>query len=163
MKEMMSKSYKLDEIDKKIVEILQNNPTTTHTMIAKKVNRSQPTVGIRIKKLEESGVLQYQAGLNLKNFNLYYAKVDIQTKNPNSLIRTINECPHMIHALKLSGLNNFEIIISSPKLEDLDKIINFHFRNNSDITHVSMEVILDIINEFLLPIYIKKTICKCTA
>ncbi|MFX1446001.1 MAG: Lrp/AsnC family transcriptional regulator [Promethearchaeota archaeon] len=160
---MMSKSFKLDKIDKKIIEILQNNPTTTHTKIAKKVNRSQPTVGIRIKKLEESGILQYQAGLNLKNFNLYYAKVEIFTKNPNSLIRTINECPHMIHALKLSGLNNFLIIIGSPKLEDLDKIINFHFRNNPEIRHVSMEIILDIINEFLLPIYIKKTKCKCTA
>ena len=160
---MLSKSFGLDEIDKKIVEILQNNPTTTHTMIAKKVNRSQPTVGIRIKKLEEAGVLQYQAGLNLKSFNLYYAKVEIQTKNPHSLIKTIKECPHMIHALNLSGLNNFEIIISSPKLEDLDKIVNFHFRNDSEIIHVSMELILDIVNEFLLPIYMEKSKCKCTS
>ncbi|MFW9972710.1 MAG: Lrp/AsnC family transcriptional regulator, partial [Candidatus Odinarchaeota archaeon] len=72
---MINNSSVLDDIDKRIVTYIQNDPTITHTQIAKKVNRSQPTIGMRIKKLEESGVLKFQAGLNLKNLNHYFAKV----------------------------------------------------------------------------------------
>ncbi|MFX1386092.1 MAG: AsnC family transcriptional regulator, partial [Promethearchaeota archaeon] len=39
----------MDDIDKRIVQFIQNDPTSTHTQIAKKINRSQPTVGMRIK------------------------------------------------------------------------------------------------------------------
>ena len=91
---MLSNNFSLDEIDKQIVEIVQKEPTLTHTKIAKKVHRSQPTIGHRIKKLEDSGVLQYQAGLNLKKLDFYFARVVIQTKDSFSLIQAIKECPH---------------------------------------------------------------------
>ncbi|MHA1468457.1 MAG: winged helix-turn-helix transcriptional regulator, partial [Promethearchaeota archaeon] len=38
--ESSSKVFKIDEIDKNIVEIIQKDPMLTHTEIAKKVNRS---------------------------------------------------------------------------------------------------------------------------
>jgi len=59
---MESKVFKIDEIDKNIIEIIQKDPMLTHTEIAKKVNRSQPTIGMRIRKLEKAGVLKFQAG-----------------------------------------------------------------------------------------------------
>ena len=48
---MESKDFKIDEVDKSIIELIQKEPTLTHTEIAKKVNRSQPTIGTRIRKL----------------------------------------------------------------------------------------------------------------
>ncbi|GAG89408.1 unnamed protein product, partial [marine sediment metagenome] len=52
----------IDTIDCQIMDLIQKAPSLTHTEIATHVNRSQPTVGMRIRKLEKLGVLKYQAG-----------------------------------------------------------------------------------------------------
>ena len=39
----------IDNIDKKIIQIIQKEPNITHTNLAKKIGVSQPTIGIRIK------------------------------------------------------------------------------------------------------------------
>lgn len=69
-----SNMLKMDEIDRNIIQIIQEEPNLTHTQIAKMVNRSQPTVGMRIKKLEEAGVLKFQAGINIKSTDLILAR-----------------------------------------------------------------------------------------
>lgn len=158
---MISENFGLDKIDQKIVEIIQNNPNLPHTIIAKKIHRSQPTVGNRIKRLEDEGVLQYQAGLNLKKFDFYFARVEVETQNPSSLIDIVKKCPHMIYALRLSGINNFEVVITSRTLKQLDGIVNIHFRNNPEIINVSMEIIVDIVNDFIFPFDLKDFECKC--
>ena len=158
---MLSENFSLDKIDEKIVELIQKDPNIPHTQIAKKIHRSQPTVGNRIKRLEESGVLQYQAGLNLKKLDYYFGRVEVETTNPSSLIQIVKGCPHMVYAIRLSGLNNFEVIVTSKRLKQLDEIINIHFRNNPEIINVSMEIIVDIFYDFIFPFEIKNVECKC--
>ena len=63
---MISEKLKLDEIDRQIISLVQKDPALTHTEIADQINRSQPTVGMRIKKLEKSGILQFQPGINFR-------------------------------------------------------------------------------------------------
>ncbi|MGV9200695.1 MAG: Lrp/AsnC family transcriptional regulator, partial [Promethearchaeia archaeon] len=60
----LKKNFQMDEIDRKILKIVQAHPTISHMKIAQKVARSQPTIGHRIKKLREKGLLEYQAGMN---------------------------------------------------------------------------------------------------
>ncbi|MFX1313287.1 MAG: Lrp/AsnC family transcriptional regulator [Promethearchaeota archaeon] len=158
---MANGTFILDDIDKKIVEFIQRDPTSTHTQIAKKINRSQPTVGMRIKKLEEAGILQYQAGLNLKNMNFYFAKIELQTCNPELIFDIFQSCPYMIHGYRVSGSSNFVIIIGNFTLKDIDNTINFHFRNNPEVKNVKAEIITNIINEFVIPIDLKIGSCNC--
>jgi DNA-binding Lrp family transcriptional regulator len=67
MEIMESQVFKIDEIDKSIIELIQKEPMLTHTEIAKRVDRSQPTIGMRIRKLEKAGVLKFQAGINVQS------------------------------------------------------------------------------------------------
>ena len=83
---MESQVFKIDDIDKSIIELIQKDPTLTHTEIAKRVDRSQPTIGMRIRKLEKAGVLKFQAGINVKTMDLILARVEIQTLEPNETI-----------------------------------------------------------------------------
>ena len=53
------KLTKIDNIDKRIIETLQKNPSITHSQIAKNLERSQPAIGARIKKLSEKGILEW--------------------------------------------------------------------------------------------------------
>ena len=148
---MESKVFKIDEIDKNIIELIQKEPTLTHTEIAKRVNRSQPTIGMRIRKLEDSGVLKFQAGINVKTMDLILARVEIQTLKPLEIIDLVKKCPYMLNAFRLSGSSNISVFIASPKLEHLDRIINCHFRKNKNVLNVHMNVVTDVVNDFVLP------------
>lgn len=149
---MISDKLKLDEVDRQIISLVQDDPNLTHTEIASKINRSQPTVGMRIKKLEKNGILQFQPGINFKRVDLHLATVEIQTKNPGEILDMAKHCPFMLNAFKLSGEHNVCILLASSKLQKLDNIVNYHFRNNPQISSSSMEIVLDIAKDFILPI-----------
>ena len=68
---MTFKKLKLDNTDRKIISLLQENPKVTHSEIAEKIKRSQPTVGMRIKKLTKKGILRIQPGINFKKVDLF--------------------------------------------------------------------------------------------
>jgi len=151
LKIMESKVFKIDELDKNIIEIIQKDPMLTHTEIAKKVNRSQPTIGMRIHKLEKAGVLKFQAGINVKTMDLLLARVEIQTLKPDETVKLVKSCPYMVNAFRLSGTLNVSILVVSDKLTHLDEIVNHHFRKDPNISEVYMEIITDVTNDFVLP------------
>ena len=117
---MESKVFAIDEIDRNIIEIIQKDPMLTHTEIAKKVNRSQPTIGMRIRKLEKSGVLKFQAGINVKTMDLILARVEVQTLKPDDTINLVKNCPYMLNAFRLSGTSNLSILVISDKHAHLE-------------------------------------------
>jgi DNA-binding Lrp family transcriptional regulator len=148
---LLSQDLKIDEIDQNIIKIVQKEPNLTHTEIAKKVNRSQPTIGMRIRKLEESGILKFQAGINLKTMDLFLARVEIQTLNPTETLDLVKKCPFMLNAFRVSGTSNLSILLVSPELEILDNIVNVHFRKNPNVKNSHLDIITDVINDFVLP------------
>ena len=148
---MESQVFKIDEIDKSIIEIIQKEPTLTHTEIAKRVDRSQPTIGMRIRKLEKAGILKFQAGINVRTMDLILARVEIQTLEPNEIIELVKQCPYMLNAFRLSGTYNLSILIVGSKISHLDEMVNNHFRKNPNISSVYMDIISDITNDLVLP------------
>ena len=149
---MLSESLGIDEIDCQIMDLVQTSPNLTHAQIAEHVNRSQPTIGMRIKKLENLGVLKYQAGITLKNRDLCFARVDIQTNNPQESFEMVNKCPCMLNAFNLSGKKNISIIIVGLNLSILERIVNHHFRRNPAVTKVQMSLIIDVADDLVLPL-----------
>ena len=51
-------TYYLDDIDKKILKILEEDARTPFSKIAKMLNLSESTIHIRIKRLKESGIIR---------------------------------------------------------------------------------------------------------
>lgn len=149
---MMADKLKLDDIDRRIITLVQEDPGLTHTQIAEKIDRSQPTVGMRIKKLEKSGILQFQPGINFKKVDIHLATVEIKTSNPGEILDMAKCCPFMLNAFRLSGEHNICILLASSKLGKLDNIVNYHFRSNPEISSASMEIITDFAKDFIMPI-----------
>ena len=148
---MESQVFKIDEIDKSIIELIQKEPMLTHTEIAKRVNRSQPTIGMRIRKLEKAGVLKFQAGINVKTMDLILARVEIQTSKPNETTELVKHCPYMLNAFRLSGTFNLSVLVIGSKLAHIDEMVNNHFRKNPNVSSVYMDIITDVTNDFVLP------------
>ncbi len=153
----MKKSiFNLDDTDKKIIEILQNNPQITHSKIAKKLGLSQPTIGLRISKLEKGGIISYQVGVNLKNnSDLNLVKVEMIDSKPNEVMDMAKHCPYVINALKQSGVYNIALYLASTSLRRIDHIIDMHFRNKEWISQIKMDMITEIARDFVLPINFK--------
>jgi len=147
-----SEKLKLDDIDQKIISLIQDDPNITHSEIAHRVDRSQPTIGMRLKKLKDSGVLKIQAGLNFKSVDIFYAFVYIKTDDPEIIMKQAKHCPFMMNAYKLSGEYNVILTLASTRLDKLDAMVNSHFRVESKIHSVKMEVVIDIAKDLVLPI-----------
>ncbi|MFW9899487.1 MAG: Lrp/AsnC family transcriptional regulator [Candidatus Thorarchaeota archaeon] len=158
---MVSEVLKMDYIDRRIIQLIQEQPNLTHTQIAAKVNRSQPTVGMRIRKLEEMGVLQFQAGINIKSADMYFASVEIQTKEPEEIYEIVKICPFMLNAFRVSGDFNISVLITSFTLEDIEKIVNIHFRNKLEVKKVNLHIITDVVTDFIVPIDFNIKKCRC--
>lgn len=149
---MISEKMGNDQIDCRIMDLIQKAPNLTHTEIATHVNRSQPTVGMRIKKLENIGVLKYQAGINIKVADLCFARAEVQTKNPRAAIQIVKDCPFMLQGFRLSGNSNVSILMVGLSFKDIDHIVNRHFRNDPNVTNVHIDIIADVVNDMVLPI-----------
>jgi Lrp/AsnC family transcriptional regulator for asnA, asnC and gidA len=54
----MSKNYKTDNTDLKILEILRDDARKPYSEVANKVHVSQGTVHVRMNKLEEAGIVE---------------------------------------------------------------------------------------------------------
>ncbi len=59
----MSKVYEIDELDKQILSILMRNAKKPYTDIAKQLSVSGGTIHVRMKKLEDAGIVK---GYNLE-------------------------------------------------------------------------------------------------
>lgn len=149
---MTESKFRIDEVDRNIIDLLQDNPTLTHMEIAEKISRSQPTVGMRIHKLEEKGLLEMQRGVNFKKVDLFLASVTLRTKDPDDIFEMAKVCPFIINCFKLSGEENILLFLTASNLNKLDNMVNYHFRNNKNITNVKMEIVADIAKDLILPV-----------
>jgi len=57
----------------------------------------------------------------------------------------------MLNAFRLSGTFNLNILVIGSKLAHIDEMVNKHFRENPNVSSVYMDIINDVINDFILP------------
>ena len=151
----------MDEIDQKIVQLIQKEPHLTHTKIASRINRSQPTVGLRIKKLEDAGVLNFHAGMSIRELDIHFALIKISAINPEEILKMVQQCPYIVNAFRLSGEYNIVVLLASFKLNIIDKIINSHFRKNPEISKIEMDIVTDVAEDYMIPLNLIYEECKC--
>ncbi len=155
---MLSESLNLDQKDMKIVSWVMKNPFISQTEIAEKLNLSQPSVNARLKKLKQSGVLHIDAGMNLKGSKLVLARIDFTAKNADSVFQRMKLCPYFVNGFAMAGKNNVSIFIVHEDLKKIDEIVTDNLRNDSDISDISINVVVDSVNDFLFKINLEKEI-----
>ena len=101
---------KIDDIDKKILKLLQHNSTLTFKEIAQKINLSLSPVHDRIKRLEQEGVIEKYVGiLNKQMLGVgltVYSQVTLirQTREVSEIFdRAIMLLPEIVECNFVSG------------------------------------------------------------
>jgi len=92
------------------------------------------------------------AGHEINVADLCFGRIELQTNNPEKAIDFVNHCPFMLNAFRLGGNTNISILLVGLSFRDLDQIVNRHFRDDPDVVNVRIDVIADVINDFVLPI-----------
>ncbi|MCP9754171.1 Lrp/AsnC family transcriptional regulator [Lacihabitans sp. CCS-44] len=146
---------KIDDIDKKILMLLQHNSTLTYKEIAQKINLSLSPVHDRIKRLEQEGVVEKYVGiLNKKMLGVgltVFSQVTLirQTREVSQIFDiSIKQLPEVVECNFVSGSFDYllKIIVA-----DMEAYHNFHQMKLSTIEGVSL------INSFFVMSEVKST------
>ncbi|MBU7009307.1 MAG: Lrp/AsnC family transcriptional regulator [Theionarchaea archaeon] len=149
---MLKEKLGLDEKDRKIISLLEENPQMSQSDIAKEVNLSQPSVGVRIRKLSEKGAIHYQVGMNFRTVGLNLAKVDVTAKNTPRLLEIFDGCPFFLNGLITSGERNLCMFFMGEDVATLEAIVDRHLRSNALVTDVNFDVVVAPIKDFVFPV-----------
>ena len=141
----------LDERDDIIMSMLQSNPYISQDEIAKQIKLSQPSVGARLRKLKEKGILHTVNGINFRVVDLKLAKVDVKSTDTTAIIEEFKDCPFFINALVTSGKYNLCLFFMSTDLKRLEGIVNHHLRSNPLVKDIELNVVISTAKDLVLP------------
>ena len=144
-------NYKLDDIDRKIIEELQKNPSIPINVLSKKIKLSSTPCWNRIKKLEENKILKKEYILDHKKINLpitVFLSISIQNHTEewlNNFKKVVNKHDQIIEVHRLTGSNSdYQITILSPSIEDYDKFQQLLIKQiecTNMSSHISLQAI----------------------
>lgn len=130
----------LDEKDRAILRLLQENAKITVREIAGKVHLSTTPVHERIKRMEDTGViLQYATLVNhskVKRGLMAICYVSLKEHNKRSgtkFIKTIHELPEVIECYNISGEFDFMLKVV---VENMDAYYDFHVNKLGQVENI---------------------------
>ncbi|WAC02371.1 winged helix-turn-helix transcriptional regulator [Lacinutrix neustonica] len=120
--------FKLDEIDHQILDMLIDNTRVPFTDIAKKLLISAGTVHVRVKKMEDAGIIKGSSlTLDYKKLGysfIAYVGVFLQnTSQTKFVLQRINEIPYVTVAHVTTGKFNIFCKIRAKNTEHAKDII----------------------------------------
>jgi len=142
----------IDEVDKKIISLLQENPEMTHSQISEKVHKSQPAVGARIIKMKRKNLLCTQIGVNMAKIDIKLAKVEMLTKDAEAVLKKVEQCPFVLHAFKVSGPTNLCVMIAAPDIQTIDNMVDRCYRTDPNVNSANVSYIIHSVKDLILPI-----------
>ena len=105
---------KLDQIDRKVLEILQTNAKITNAQLSKEIGLSPAPTLERVKKLETSGIIQsYHAQLNRDRVGLgvtTFVQVSLvghKKMVTESFVNAVKNIPEIIECHHITGSGYF--------------------------------------------------------
>jgi len=148
----MKEKIKLDRKDKKIITLLYENQNISQEEIAKKVDLSQPSVAMRIKKLKEKGIVDHIIGVNINKVGIYLARVMVRTTNTTKILNKFKGCPFFLNGFVVSGSENLMLLFAGEDLASLESIIDCRIRPDKDVDSADFNIIISSIKDFVIPI-----------
>jgi len=122
-------NYQIDNTDRQIMEILLQNARTPYTEIAEKLIVSPGTIHVRMKKLENMGVVQgtelivdpKKLGLDLTAFIGVFLKESVQYRDVVSRLSVIEE---IVEAYYTTGGYSIFLKIICSNTDHLRQVLN---------------------------------------
>lgn len=148
----------IDEIDFKILAELQKNARMSSADVARAVGLSRPAVVERLKRLEESQVIEgYQAKINLKRVGLpitAFLRIIVPASGKcEHMLHLAEDIPEMIECHRVAGEDDLLAKVVASSIEHLRNVIDRVSNNHRVITMIVMDSAAEkqTISEILAP------------
>lgn len=126
----MSHTHKIDDIDKKILEILQSRAKITNSRLSEEIGLSPAPTLERVKKLEQMGIItSYHAKLNTEKIGLGVTTFVLATltghnrANIEGFIMEINKIPEVIECHHITGAGDFILKVIAKDIASYQKLM----------------------------------------
>ena len=119
---------KIDNINKKILYILQKDARITYKEIANELKRSETTIRDRIKAMERAGIIQgYTAlidktALGLNFFAMIFAN-PVTSSELDNITDKLKKVKNVLRVYQISGNKRLAIFMVAPSYKELKEII----------------------------------------
>lgn len=118
----------MDQIDRRILTLLQENARTPLKVIAEQVFLSSPAVSARIERLEQAGYITgYQAqvsSLKMGYLVKAFINLDVEPAQKPEFYPYIEACPHVMECCCVTGDYSMLIKVCFRTTQELDQFIN---------------------------------------
>ena len=148
----MKNEVELDRLDRRILEIVQENNQTPHREIAESIGLSTPAVTRRLKRLRESGIIQ--GDVSLLNGKVLGRSLTLivqvsadreQTSELDAMRLTFEQCPQIQHCYYVTGDADFILIFNIGDMTEYEQLTRRLFLENNNVrrftTFVSMDTV----------------------
>ncbi len=150
----MRESFKLESLDRDLLNLLQESGGLSNAKIADAVHLSETPCWRRIKKLEEEGFIDsYTALLNRKRLGYSFQAIVslcVSSHTPEitrNFEATIAAYPEVLAFYNMTGEYDFVVIVISKNVDTYRIFIENAFRKLDCITKISTSVVLHKIKE----------------
>jgi DNA-binding Lrp family transcriptional regulator len=135
-----------DDLDPKILRLLQKDGKLTYEQIGEKLNRSQSTIRDRIKKMEEDRtILGYSAIVDQERIGIgvdAFLSADIDPAKSNNAMVVLFSMDNVSEILHLTGERRFLLRIKASSNKELTDLIDKKIRPLG-FTHLEITMVLN--------------------
>ncbi len=142
----------IDDVDRQIISLLQEDADISYTAIGQKLDKSQHAIGARVLKLSRSGILGTQKGVNFKTSGLPLMSLDIRSSDAERMMKRAEVCPFILNAFKKLGESNFQLLVTASNIEAINEIIDDCYRKDETIQSIKSSLHVSMNKDFILPV-----------
>lgn len=117
-----------DPVNARILDELQRNPRLTMKELGRRVGMSSPAVTERVRRLEDSGVIQgYRLDVNPVALGLSiaaYVRIRPNSGQLAKIAELAQQIPEVVECYRVTGEDCFFIKVYIPAMDQLDKILD---------------------------------------
>jgi DNA-binding Lrp family transcriptional regulator len=137
--------HTIDEIDLKIMRLLQHNARMPVSQISKEVSMSQPSVKERIMKLEERGIISgYTAIFNLQELDRGTTTfILLKTEYCQELVDFCSGASEVTDLYRISGEYNYLLQVRTASIAELAEFQDSLIKLGPSKSHISLKNILE--------------------
>lgn len=142
----------MDITDSKILECLKKNGRETASEISKKVNLSIPAVSERIRKLEDSGVIERylvklsRSKLGYRLLAVIFVNID-ETDNVSSFRNAIVKFPEVIECHHMAGEYDYMLKVLLADTDELEDFLSSKLKAIRGVQKSNTLIVLSTLKE----------------
>ena len=145
----MSHTHKIDDIDRKILEILQSRAKITNARLSEEIGLSPAPTLERVKKLEQMGIItSYHAKLNTEKIGFGVTTFVLATLNGHnrtnieSFVKEINKIPEVVECHHITGAGDFILKVVAKDIASYQKLMLEKISDIKQVDNMQSMVVL---------------------